>query len=113
MLLQGDFYLANNINDKKEALLQFMDDDNLTNLLIIDEKIDTDIKIILTKLSEAKKLYCKIAIILPDTSKIIFEESFIDIEDKKNIVKTIFIRSSLDDIARYIIHKYWPIVGFF
>lgn len=113
MLLQGDFYLANNINDKKEALLQFMDDDNLTNLLIIDEKIDTDIKIILTKLSEAKKLYCKIAIILPDTSKIIFEESFIDIEDKKNIVKTIFIRSSLDDIARIIIHKYWPIVGFF
>jgi hypothetical protein len=113
MLLQGDFYLANNIDDKKEALLQFMDDDNLTNLLIIDEKIDTDIKIILTKLSEAKKLYCYIAIILPDTSKIIFEESFVDIEDKKNIVKTIFIRSSLDEIARYIIHKHWPIVGFF
>jgi hypothetical protein len=113
MLLQGEFYLANNIDDKKEALLRFIDDDNLTNLLIIDEKIDADIKIILKKLSEAKKLFCKIAIILPDTSKIIFEESVSVIEDKINIVKTIFIRKSLDDISRIIIHKYWPIVGFF
>ncbi len=113
MLLQGEFYLANNIDDKKEALLRFMDDDNLTNLLIIDEKIDTDIKIILTKLSEAKKLYCKIAIILPDTSKIIFEESFINIKEKRNIIKTIFIRDSLDEIARFIIHEHWPILGFF
>lgn len=113
MLLQGEFYLANNIDDKKEALLRFIDEDNLTNLLVIDEKIDTDIKIILTKLSEAKKLYCKIAIILPDTSKIIFEESVNNIEDKINIVKTIFIRKSLDEIARFIIHEHWPIVGFF
>lgn len=98
MLFQGEYYLANTVDEKKAVLETFLNNDYFRNLIIIDpDSVDT-----LTNLKE-----------INITCNLIVNSNEWYGEKTSSIIKYINVYPQIDQTVKAIINETWPLIALF
>jgi hypothetical protein len=105
MFVIGEYYRAPT-SRQGEAIDNFLDDEGATHLLAIDTQLGKTVMAYIKMRAAHEDLQCDVHVIIGDTTTIY---------DSRNegAAKTIYIHPVMDEYARSIMDKHWPILAIF